>query len=269
LRHVWTPVKIGACGGERVADGGNRRLLRHLDPRAYLLASLEDFVDRRPRSLGELLRLCLGLDPQPAAAIADPVRAASGGASYSIAARGDAERTRPGLGALSLVLLWIGATSFGGSTPPYFYEQLVRRRGWIKPDDFAEGYAVGRLLPGPTGANTLAYLIQTIRGPLVAAYCLLPYALPSVLIMLALSIALAAPVHNVYINGALMGAAMGGIGVLVATVIQLMGSARRARLWPLVALLAFILNGLLGLNFVVTLLVLSLVSVLCNWPRLL
>jgi len=28
------------------------------------------------------------------------------------------------------------------------------------------------------------------------------------------------------------------------------------------------MNGLLGLNFVLTLLALSLVSVLCNWPKI-
>jgi len=236
-------------------------LLRHFHPWAAIVASLDDMVARRPRTLGEALRLCLGLDAPRATVVPDEQRG-------STAARGEPDQTRPGLGPLSLVLLWIGATSFGGSTPPYFYEQLVRRRGWIRREDFAEAYAVGRLLPGPTGANTLAYLIQTVRGPLVAAYCLLPYALPSVLIMLALTVALMTPVRNPYVNGALMGAAMGGIGVLVATVIQLMASARRARLWPVLAVVAFVMNGLLGLNFVLTLLTLSLVSVLCNWPKI-
>ncbi|HTE84354.1 MAG TPA: chromate transporter, partial [Dehalococcoidia bacterium] len=119
------------------------------------------------------------------------------------------EPARPSLVRLSLILLWIGATSFGGSTPPYFYQEFVRRRKWISTTDFAEAYAVGRLLPGPTGANTLAYLIQIVRGPVAAAYCLLPYALPSVLIMLALTLVLTGPLRNPLINGALTGAAMG------------------------------------------------------------
>jgi len=243
-------------------------LLRHFHPWAAIVASLDDVLARRPRTFGEAARLCLGLDaPRPASG-GRPTPATSAEQQAAAAVRRDPDQSRPGLGPLTLVLLWIGATSFGGSTPPYFYEQLVRRRGWIRREDFAEAYAVGRLLPGPTGANTLAYLIQTVRGPLVAAYCLLPYALPSVLIMLVLSVALMTPVRNPYVNGALTGAAMGGIGVLVATVIQLMASARRARLWPVLALLAFVMNGLLGLNFVLTLLALSLVSVLCNWPKI-
>jgi chromate transporter len=177
------------------------------------------------------------------------------------------EPTKPSLVRLSLILLWIGATSFGGSTPPYFYQEFVRRRGWISAADFAEAYAVGRLLPGPTGANTLAYLIQIVRGPVAAAYCLLPYALPSVLIMLVLTLVLAGPLRSPLINGALTGAAMGGIGILVATVFQMTGPASRARFWPLFTIAALLANGLLGANFVLTLLVLGLLSLLCNRPR--
>jgi chromate transporter len=177
------------------------------------------------------------------------------------------ERVTPSIAQLTRVLLWIGATSFGGSTPPYFYEELVRRRGWVKAEDFAEGYAVGRLLPGPTGANTLAYLIQTIRGPLAAIYCLLPYTLPSVLIMVALMILLGGPLRSPLLSGALNGAAMGGIGVLIATIIQMTASVRRARFWQLFTLAAFAVNGLLGANFVLTLVVLGLLSIACNRPK--
>jgi chromate transporter len=190
---------------------------------------------------------------QPEAAAADPAMAG--------------ERARPSMAQLTRVLLWIGATSFGGSTPPYFYEELVRRRGWLKAEDFTEGYAVGRLLPGPTGANTLAYLIQTIRGPLAAIYCLLPYTLPSVLIMVGLMLLLGGPLRSPVFHGALVGAAMGGIGVLVATVIQMTASVRRARFWQVFTIAAFAANGLLGLNFAFTLLVLGLLSVACNRPK--
>jgi chromate transporter len=182
-------------------------------------------------------------------------------------ARLASERSAPTLLRLTLVLLWIGATSFGGSTPPYFFQEFVRRRSWVSPEDFTEAYAVGRLLPGPTGANTLAYLIQSLRGPLIAAYCLIPYTLPSVLIMLLFTALLTRAPGNPYVHGALAGAAMAGIGVLVATVFQMTASASRARLWPLFIVAAFLSGGLLATNFFLTLLVLSALSLAVNLPE--
>jgi chromate transporter len=55
------------------------------------------------------------------------------------------------LGPALLVFLYIGVVSFGGglSIVPELHRQLVEVHPWLTSNEFADGYAIGQLAPGP------------------------------------------------------------------------------------------------------------------------
>ena len=55
------------------------------------------------------------------------------------------------LGPALLVFLYIGVVSFGGglSIVPELHRQLVEVHPWLTSSEFADGYAIGQLAPGP------------------------------------------------------------------------------------------------------------------------
>ncbi len=72
-----------------------------------------------------------------------------------------------------LVFAWIGVVSVGGGLAivPEMNRELVGVHGWLSAREFADGYAIGQLAPGP---NMLAvvfygYVVAGAFGGLVAA----------------------------------------------------------------------------------------------------
>jgi chromate transporter len=82
--------------------------------------------------------------------------------------------------------LRIGSTGFGGPMAllGLMQQQLVERSEEVTPDEFAEGVAVGQMLPGPVAvgcATFLGYRLRGIPGAIVTTGALI---LPSFLLML-------------------------------------------------------------------------------------
>ena len=69
-----------------------------------------------------------------------------------------------------------------------------------------------------------------------------------------------------WVDGAIAGASAGVIGLFSATVLQLLPSARRARGWLAMALIAFVGNGLFGVNFILLLVAGGAISLWLNRP---
>lgn len=70
---------------------------------------------------------------------------------------------------LVLVNLWLGVVSFGGGTAviPEMHRQFVEQNGWVSAREFADGYALAQLSPGP---NMLCVVFYGYRAAgLVAA----------------------------------------------------------------------------------------------------
>ena len=55
------------------------------------------------------------------------------------------------LGPALLVFLYIGVVSFGGglTVVPELHRQLVENHAWLTAQEFADGFAIGQLAPGP------------------------------------------------------------------------------------------------------------------------
>lgn len=93
------------------------------------------------------------------------------------------------LGQLVRYFLYLGTLGFGGpiALVGAMRRDLVERRGWVSPDDYAEGVALAQLAPGPLAAQLAIYL-GWVRARLLGATLVgVAFVLPSFLMVLALS----------------------------------------------------------------------------------
>jgi chromate transporter len=131
-----------------------------------------------------------------------------------------AERATPTVAALFLVFLKMGAFGFGGvySMLSFFERELVERRRWLTPEEFAEGVAIGQMTPGPPIVNTgvfVGYRLRGLRGALAAT---LGQILPGFLLVLAIAMAYGQLRSSSLVNGALKGIAAAVVGLLASVV---------------------------------------------------
>jgi len=88
-----------------------------------------------------------------------------------------------------LVFLRLGLSSFGGPVAHvgYFHEAFVRRRRWLREEEFAQLLAAAQMLPGPASSQ-LGFAIGLVRAGWrggLAAFA--GFTLPSALLMFALA----------------------------------------------------------------------------------
>jgi chromate transporter len=129
---------------------------------------------------------------------------------------------------LLLYFLRLGTTGFGGpiALAGAMQRDLVETRGWFTREDYLRGLALAQLAPGPLAAQLAMYLGWVRGGAFGAALVGIAFVLPSLLMVLGISI--------LYTRGgaavsAVLTAAFYGIGAAVIAVI-----ARGA--WKLAAL---------------------------------
>jgi chromate transporter len=106
----------------------------------------------------------------------------------SMPAAGLAPQTNPGLPGLwelGAFFFKVGAFSFGGglSMLAFIQEQVVNQFGWLRPQEFIDGLALGQLTPGPILmlAAFIGFKLAGIQGAMVAASAIF---LPSFVMML-------------------------------------------------------------------------------------
>lgn len=93
------------------------------------------------------------------------------------------------LGRLFATCLRIGATGFGGpmALVSLLQEHFAERQKAVTPDEFAEGVAIGQVLPGPIAVDTAIHIGYRLLGWLGATAAAVGLILPPFLIMLALT----------------------------------------------------------------------------------
>ena len=141
---------------------------------------------------------------------ADP-RAGAGAAGDAPPAR---VRAVPGVGEWLRVNLAIGTLSFGSASRIVLYEDaVVRERGWLSDEEFAEVLTVAQLLPGPNLVNLSAYLGYRLVGPLASVLGVVCLCLPGSVLAVALSGVLG--LERPWVQAPLRGMAVAGIVLLL------------------------------------------------------
>jgi chromate transporter len=141
---------------------------------------------------------------------ADP-RAGAGAAGDAPPAK---VRSVPGVGEWLRVNLAIGTLSFGSASRIVLYEDaVVRERGWLSDEEFAEVLTVAQLLPGPNLVNLSAYLGYRLVGPLASVLGVVCLCLPGSVLAVALSGVLG--LERPWVQAPLRGMAVAGIVLLL------------------------------------------------------
>lgn len=149
-----------------------------------------------------------------------------------------------------LVFLKIGAFAFGGvySMLAFFERELVRKRHWLTPEEFAESVVIGQLTPGAPIVNTgifIGYMLKRLRGALATV---LGQVLPSFILVVVISI-----LYIKYKDVALLKAVLKGIGAavvgLIASVVYSMAQKLLKEYQAILfAVVAFIVLAIFKLN---------------------
>jgi chromate transporter len=130
-------------------------------------------MDRRPQA--------------PAKAKADRVTKEWGAGAFLWPVSLPATAAGASLVKLCVTFLKIGLVFFGGGfvLVPVLHHTLVRKLGWLSPQEFIDGVAISNLTPGPISvlATFAGYRLRGIAGALVATAALY---LPAVILMLVL-----------------------------------------------------------------------------------
>ena len=97
--------------------------------------------------------------------------ATSGGPSLELARQSGA--AVPGLWELGMFFFKVGSFSFGGglSMLAFIQDQVVNQLGWLTPQEFIDGLALGQLTPGPILmlAAFIGFKLAGLKGATVAA----------------------------------------------------------------------------------------------------
>ncbi|MHB8732599.1 MAG: chromate transporter [bacterium] len=174
----------------------------------------------------------------------------------------------PALAEIFWAFLLIGCTAFGGAM---FWVQrvLVRRRRWLRPEEFADLLGFCQFLPGPNIVNLAAVLGEGYRGLAGAAAALAGLLLLPMLIVTAIAALYArfgaiAPVHGVF-----SGVAASAAGLALALAMHVARPVVRQRPVTSVPVMAaaFVAVGLLRWPVAWTLLALAPVSIALVWRR--
>ena len=89
-----------------------------------------------------------------------------------------------------LYFLRLGTFGFGGpiALAGYMQRDLVEQRGWIAKQDFLNGIALGRTMPGPLAAQVAMWAGYLRRGALGAAATAAAFIIPSFLMVTAVAV---------------------------------------------------------------------------------
>jgi chromate transporter len=171
------------------------------------------------------------------------------------------------LGRLLAAIAIIGLTSLGG-WPAYYHDAFVEKRRWLTDREYLEAAAMSNVIPGPVFTNITVFIARLLGGwpavPLGLALVLIPGGLA----MLALSYwyGLGISQHPA-VSAGLKGLGAATAGFTLVTAWRLIRSSPPRRTVAIIASLAFITIGLLGLSLVLVVPCLALLGAWLERPR--
>jgi len=148
-----------------------------------------------------------------------------------------------GLGKIFRTFLVLGSIGFGGAMPmlALIHQEVVERRKWISPSQFAEATAIGQTLPGPIAVDAVSYIGHRLRkwpGAIVATGA---FILPSFVLMVLLSLLYFRHGLNPRAEGIFKGVGAAVVGLILAASIRMGKAATKDLSGFLLVLASFLL----------------------------
>jgi chromate transporter len=123
---------------------------------------------------------------------------------------------------LAFSFLKIGALGFGGpfSLLAIMEKEVVERRRWLAPEDFAQSVAMGTITPGPMFFAAAVFVGYRLRGLAGAVVCGAGTLLPSFVLVVVMAALYVQAEQNAWIMAASRSLSAGVVGLLVSVVLR-------------------------------------------------
>ena len=183
-----------------------------------------------------------------------------------IAAPGLHASSQPSLLVLLGVFTRMGLASFGGGLPGWMHREVVEKRGWMTNERFLAGVAVGQILPGGNSVNLALYIGQQLRGGPGLIVCGFGVLFPPVVMIVLLATAYGYVESLTSLQFVMSGLAAAGVGM--TTVIGVTAARKIRAVTPAaLAIVTFVLIGVLRLPMLPVVLCLAPLSIVLAWRR--
>ncbi|MDO4187288.1 MAG: chromate transporter [Bacteroidales bacterium] len=144
----------------------------------------------------------------------------------------------------------IGAFTIGGgyAMVPLIEDEIVTKRGWIKPEDFLDLLAIAQSSPGILAVNIaifVGYRLKGVKGSLVTS---LGAVLPSFLMILAIALFFQQFKNNEYVEKVFKGIRPAVVALIAAPTFKLGKSAKINRYTIWIPVVSALLIWLLGFS---------------------
>jgi chromate transporter len=130
---------------------------------------------------------------------------------------------------LVVVFTWTGLSSLGGGRSAYFHDALVRRRGFVRHDEFVQDFTLSQVLPGPNFSNLAVALGYRLAGVPGGVWGLLAIVLPGALILLGLGALYVRGDFGPAITLLMRSLSAAVVGLVLVTTLRIILGSRRGR----------------------------------------
>jgi len=170
-------------------------------------------------------------------------------------------------GEMFLAFAWISMHAFGGALS-FMERTVVRDKRWLSAKEFLGLYAIGQVLPGPTGISFCVLLGDRFFGFRGAVATLGGFLLVPSVIVIAIASVFQQYQHVPQVQGALHGMGAAAVGLIITTALRMGRTLRGQRVGVVVAALSFAAVGLARLPVSTVVLTLGVLSVMWAWRSL-
>ncbi len=177
---------------------------------------------------------------------------------------GAATQSPQSAGELFIAFSLISLQAFGGALA-FIERTVVRQKRWLTAQEFLGLYAIGQVLPGPTGISFCVLLGDRFFGLRGAAAALAGFLLLPALIVLSLAALFQQFQQVAWAQGALHGMGAAAVALIIHTAARMARSLRGQRVGIAVAVLTFAAVALLRLPVSVVMASIGVASVAWAW----
>jgi chromate transporter len=161
---------------------------------------------------------------------------------------------------LIVAFTWTGICSLGGGRSAYFHDALVRRRGWIRHDEFVADFTLSQVLPGPNFSNLAVVLGYRLAGLAGGGWGLVSVVLPGAVILVVLGALYVGGAFSPSLTLLMRSLSAAVVGLVAVTTLRIVRGSLRGGRALVVAALTFAAVGPLRLPTVGVVLVMAAAS---------